>query len=380
MPIFFHGTTLRRARLIRANGFKPRPPSKRVWFARHRSVAERRAHHKASGSASERPLVLTCEIDIDAVMRYAGSGRVFHSRGILSVRGPIPASVLRDDPHHGRRFSPPLDLECSEPVVLARWINRLLGLKPHKGVSRKHPGLLRLSRWIQNRTAQNPNGEISKAEIAEVAARWLPDFFAGVVVDPTLMRSLRFRGSAAGDLSTLVPHHEATDVEVDADPGGEIETEALACLASHKPRRRVRGLRLLASIEAPADLVEWCLLLVDDDEVEVSVAALEMLASHCVDVNPFLVEDLAADQDRRLRAAALEVLSVHDEDGAHRWLWAGLTDPEVHVRMRLVRHLDRLDPGQHPDVFHTALTDPNPEIVKLARRRSEGRGVGVPSW
>ncbi len=61
MPIFYHGTTVRHARLIQANGFKPRPPSKRVWFARHRSVAERRAHHKASASASDRPLVLTCE-------------------------------------------------------------------------------------------------------------------------------------------------------------------------------------------------------------------------------------------------------------------------------------------------------------------------------
>ena len=111
-------------------------------------------------------------------------------------------------------------------------------------------------------------------------------------------------------MPVLVPHHEATDGGVGADPCGEIETEALACLASPKPRRRVRGLRLLASIEAPADLVEWCLLLVDDDEVEVSVAALEMLASHCVDVNPFLVEDLAADQDRRLRAAALPASST----------------------------------------------------------------------
>jgi hypothetical protein len=383
MPIFYHGTTARRARLIQANGFKPRPPSKRVWFARHRSVAERRAHHKASASASDRPLVLTCEIDIDALIRYAGGGRVFHSRGVLAVRGPIPASVLRDDPRDGRRFPTPLDLtERSEPEALARWINRLLGLKPHKGVSRKHPGLLRLSRWMKNRAAQNSDGEISGAEVAEVAAYWLPDFFEGVSVETSLMRILRYRGSAAGDLSTLVPHVGDADAEIDVDidAGSEIEIEALACLAADKPRRRVRGLRLLASIEAPADLVEWCILLVDDDDIDVSVAALEMLASKCEDVNPFLVEDLAADEDRRLRAAALEVLAVHDEAGVHRWLWAGLTDPEVHVRMRLARHLDRLDPGQYPDVFHTALTDPNPEIVRIARRRSEGRGVGVPSW
>ena len=97
-------------------------------------------------------------------------------------------------------------------------------------------------------------------------------------------------------------------------------------------------------------------------------------------MNPSLVEDLVADNDRRVRTAALEVLTLHDEPGARRWLWEGRTDPEPHVRMRLVRHLDRLDPAQHPEVFQTALMDHNSEIVRLARRRSEGRGIGVPAW
>ena len=105
-----------------------------------------------------------------------------------------------------------------------------------------------------------------------------------------------------------------------------------------------------------------------------------MMATGCDQVNPFLVEDLAADGDRRLRAAALEVLDIHDESGARRWVWEGLTDPEAHVRMRLVHHLHRIDPGQCSDLFNTALTDPNPEIVKLARRQSAGRGIGVPTW
>jgi hypothetical protein len=81
-----------------------------------------------------------------------------------------------------------------------------------------------------------------------------------------------------------------------------------------------------------------------------------MMATGCDQVNPFLVEDLAADGDRRLRAAALEVLDIHDESGARRWVWEGLTDPEAHVRMRLVRHLHRIDPGQCSDLFNTALT------------------------
>jgi hypothetical protein len=104
----------------------------------------------------------------------------------------------------------------------------------------------------------------------------MPDFFQGVAVDPMRLRSLHYRGSATGDLSTLVPHDEVE--EDDGDDGSAVESEALICLASDKPLRRVRGLRLLASIEAPTDLAEWCLLLVDDEAIDVSVAALETLA------------------------------------------------------------------------------------------------------
>ena len=58
----------------------------------------------------------------------------------------------------------------------------------------------------------------------------------------------------------------------------------------------------------------------------------------------------------------------------------GVTDPEPHVRMRLVRHLDRLDPESYREVFEAALCDPNPEVVRLAQRRAEGRGIGKVVW
>jgi hypothetical protein len=374
MPVFYHGTTRSRAAKIRRNGFEPRAPSRRVWFARNRGVADRRSRHKASGS--DRPVVLTCEIDIGQLARWVGGNRVFHTRGILSVRGSVPASVLRDGPADHRRATWYLDLP-EGPAPLADWINRLLELKPHKGVSRKHAGVQRLARWIQNRTAQNPDGEVSEAELAQLAQAWLPEFFDGVAIDPQRLRSLRYRGSATGDASVLVPHEPVDEPDDDDDP---VEAEALAGLASDKPKRRIRGLQLLTEVEAAEDLVEWCLLLVDDDDTDVAVAALETMAIHGEGVNPFLVEDLAAAEDRRLRAAALEVLALHDVEGAGRWLWEGVCDPEPHVRMRLVRHLGRIDPNEHPDIFETALTDPNPEVVKLARRRSEHRGIGRPSW
>lgn len=376
MAIFYHGTTQRSAVSIQRNGFRPRAPSRRVWFARNRHAAARRARAKAGQGPDHRPVVLTCEIDVGALMQSIGNGRVFHSRGILSVRGDVPASVVRSD--RSTAAADPSRL-LHEPAALAQWVNRLLELKPQNGVSRRHPGVLRLADWLKKRTEERPTSRVPNTEIAEVAARFLPDFFDGVAIDHEWMRSFRYRGSAAGDRSTLEPHvaEPASDTP-NADD--ELEREALDCLASDKSRRRIRGLRLLADVEAPTDLVEWCLLFVDDDETDVSVAALQTMAARCEQVNPFLIEDLAGDQDRRLRAAALEVLAVHDTEGARRWLWEGLTDPETHVRQTLVRHLDRLDPAEHADVFETALTDPNPEIVRSARRLSAGQGIGQPTW
>jgi hypothetical protein len=326
----------------------------------------------------ERPIILTCNIDVSAMMHHAGNGNVFHSRGILSVRGHVSANILCDDPTDVQRAAKFLELP-DQPAALARWINRLLELPPHRGVRRRDPGVLRLAKWIQEQIARNPSRQISEFEVAEVASHWLPEFFRGVAVDPARMRSLRFRGSATGDLTTLIPSAR-DDVSTTLHENSAVESEALLCLASDKPRRRIRGLRLLSSIASPGDLVDWCLMLLDDEDVEVAVAALQNLACHCEQVDRSLVEELTSDQDRRLRAAALEVLAVHDPQETGRWLWQGLSDPEAHVRMRLVRHLDRLDPALHPDVFHTALTDPNPEIARLARRRSEGRGIHMPAW
>ena len=93
-----------------------------------------------------------------------------------------------------------------------------------------------------------------------------------------------------------------------------------------------------------------------------------------------LLESVRRLEDRRLRAAALEVLSVPTRTAPTAGCGRDSPTPRFTCAWRLVRYLDRRDPAQHPDIFHTALTDPNPEIVKLARRRSEGRGVGMPSW
>ena len=53
--IAYHGTTNRRAERICQEGFRPRKPSKRVWFAVGRGYAERRArqHPKRLGERHE---------------------------------------------------------------------------------------------------------------------------------------------------------------------------------------------------------------------------------------------------------------------------------------------------------------------------------------
>ena len=376
--LVYHGTTRRSARQIRREGFRPRGHTRRVWFARSYHYARQRAKHKAS-RGGDQPIVLACNLDLQALQERLGGGRVFHRGSIISVRGPVPASVLC--PH--RRDGGPLPFLYDIPdeaFGLARWVNRLLHLRPHKGVSRRHPGIQRLVTWVRNRVAVNPSARVNQQELLAVAAQWLPEFFDGVQIDYEHLRTLRVRGprldeddfdDGAGELHTVADDDET-------DEGDRREDEALNCLLSPKPRRRVRGLGLLAQLQVP-DLFDWCTMFLDDDDESVAVAALEALAD-CDDVNPFIVEDLAEATERRLRAAALEVLARHDEDDRARWVWAGVTDPEPHVRLALVRHLDHLDPAVHEDVFQAAVNDPNPEIARLARRLTEGRGLSKLAW
>jgi len=378
--IVYHGTTRRSARIIRNEGFHPRGASRRVWFAQSRHYARQRARHKARRSG-DRPTVLTCSLDLESLAARLGGGRVFHRGNIVSIRGSVPASVLRPAAGETGPMSMFLDIP-DDPYGLARWVNDLLRLKPHKGVSRRHPGIHRLVLWIRNRVDQNPDARVKEQELLAVAAQWLPEYFEGVHVDFEHLRAVRVRGRRAEE--------DVVDAQGGAaEPGGDLaevadqqedprEDEALDCLLSPKPRRRARGLSLLAEMEA-ADLFEWCMMFVDDEDETVAVEALQAL-SGCEDINPFLVEDLASASERRLRAAALEVLAAHDADDPGQWVWAGVTDPEPHVRMALVRHLDRLDPAVHEEVFQAALADPNPEIVRLARRQTDGRGLAKLAW
>ena len=73
--LLYHGTTRRSAEQIAIEGFAPRKPSRRVWFAHSKGYALRRAKVKAR-RRHDRPVVLQCELDLAALRRRLGSKRV----------------------------------------------------------------------------------------------------------------------------------------------------------------------------------------------------------------------------------------------------------------------------------------------------------------
>ena len=121
--LLYHGTTRRSAEQIAIERFAPRKPSRRVWFARSKGYALRRAKVKAPRRHA-RPVVLLCELDLAALRRKLVSKRVVYRAGIVSISGSLPVTVVR---HAPGVWDPP----SSEPE-LAAWLNDLLGLKTHR--------------------------------------------------------------------------------------------------------------------------------------------------------------------------------------------------------------------------------------------------------
>jgi hypothetical protein len=355
--IVYHGTTDRRARKIAAEGLLPRKPSRRVWFAASRRYAWGRAKTQARRSRA-RAVVLTCEIDVAEFRRKLGPKRVRKTSGILAIEGPVPATVLRSC---GEPFDQP-----SSPRELAEWINRVLGVKPHKGVSPKHPGVVRLSRWVVNRAQGQPRRGIKRAELLHVARQWLGEFFEGVEIDPDDLVVYRM---------VSVEPLEAGEAEPQADPR---EEEALELLDGGGPRQRIRALGLLADVGDP-DLFGWCAMCLEDESAAVRLAALRTMV-RCEAIDPAVVAPFAESQDNRTRAAAIAVLAKHDEENTAAWFERGLKDPSPCVRLEVAHVLEELDPVEHRGIFRLALYDPNPQIAAIARKLVAGKGYPKVTW
>ena len=68
----YHGTTQNRARRICREGFLPKKPSRRVWFAESYGYALGRARTQAK-RAKDHPAVLTCELTNECRIGWAPS-------------------------------------------------------------------------------------------------------------------------------------------------------------------------------------------------------------------------------------------------------------------------------------------------------------------
>lgn len=357
--IVYHGTTRRAARQIARDGFQPRSPSRRVWFSRGKSYAKQRAHSK-SRHTRDRPVVLTVDLDLKTLRQRYGSRQVRESGGVISINGAIPASALRS--HYGLGLP-----ETAEEV--ARWINAVLGVKAHKGVSARHEGVLRLTRWIDNRLATQPTARIGEKELLARAAQWIPDHFAEVKID---FEHLRVWPKVAREAEV-----EQAAFEI-ATPVDNREEEAIACLESDKPQRQVRGLELLADLDDP-DLFEWCVLLLGEGELQSAVGILKVMR-HCDDIQPEVLVPYAESEHKAVRGAAIEVLILRSGEEAPKWFWRGLTDPVPHVRLSAAKFLDRLDPRTHRDSFEAALYDPHPQVAQAARKLTQHMGFEPLTW
>ena len=348
--IVFHGTTLRRANRIQAEGFRAKSPSRRIWFAKHKAYALRRARHKARGS-HDSPVVLMCDLDIEALRATLGSKNVRVSGGIVAVDGHVPSSMLAAS----TGITVP-----SRRDQLRVWMNRLLGLAPHEGVGAKDPGLDRLARWLDQRIASNPEGELQKGELLKVSAQCMPEYFRRARPD--------FRRVTEAPEPTD-PEESASEPDADDERSRTVE-RALGLLESEKPPSRVEGLALLRE-SGDLDLFEWCALLLDDESVTVQVAALEAMSA-CDGIDSEMVRPCVDAKDRQIRAAAIATLVKHSEERPDEWLRYGLTDPEPHVRVTTARQLARLDLSNHRAILDLALNDSHPEVVRIAKRAKKG--------
>ncbi|MDE0026611.1 MAG: HEAT repeat domain-containing protein [Spirochaetaceae bacterium] len=358
--LLYHGTTRRSAEQIAIEGFAPRKPSRRVWFAQSKGYALRRAKVKAR-RRHDRPVVLLCELDLAALRRKLGSKRVVYRAGIVSINGSLPVTVLR---HAPGVWDPP----SSEPE-LAAWLNNVLGLKAYRGIGRGDPGLVRLARWIRNRRMSQPRSRLRDAEILERATGWLPEWFRNVSIDPATLRVHRH----AAELTVLPDLEETGNTE---DLAGDVED----ALVSGNARRRLRGLKRLRRAGDP-DLVDWCALMLGDADRTVRRTALELIA-RSEEGDPHLLVPYARCSHKGLRAAAVAGL-VHLGGGdSADWCVRGLRDPDDVVRLSTARELARFDPRQHRRLFELALYDPNAQVAEIARKLSAHRGYHVlkPRW
>ena len=94
------------------------------------------------------------------------------SKGFLAIRRRVPPTVI---------------LNSSE--LIARWVSYILQGESYESISPNHPGINRLSRWVDNRMKAGTDSAIRPKELSQKLQQWLPNFFRGVKLTP---KDLRF--------------------------------------------------------------------------------------------------------------------------------------------------------------------------------------------
>ena len=244
-------------------------------------------------------------------------------------------------------------VELNTPEEVADWVNHLLGRRTPRGVSPSHPGLVRLWRWHQHRITIQPERRTDAKEFLKKAQQWLPEYFR----DHVELGKLEF-SHPRSKAKPKIPPQET--------PNDELQEKTLSWLESSNAQHRVRGLRRLAELKV-ADLFDWCLMFLEDESRDVRVAALQGMI-HCDEIDRTVLAPLAKSDDVRIRASAVAVLAKHGGGGAARWFERGLKDPSACVRLETAALLDHLDHDGNRSLFEIALHDPNPSVVRYARK------------
>ena len=335
--VVYHGTTTRKAQNIYRIGFLPMEPSRKVWFAVDKKYALRRAKNQALRT-HDLPIVLQCNIDMNQMHNRFGKKGIFYKNGIIAINGSVPSSVLR---------SCSILESLASPEELAAWVNELLGLKLHNGVSFSHPGIYKLSFFLEKRLTDARVDSIYLEEFLQKASQCLLEFFQGIDIEKEILR----------------PQHneEANSTLKVID---EREEEVLDCLCAATAEQQIRGLKLLAEINGPL-LFDWCMRNLDGEFKEVRVAVLHIMLV-CDRVDPEVILPCATSEGKRLRAAAIKVLAKHSSNSPLHWFERALNHDSIdfyseNTIATWINHILGLKAGWD------GVTLENPGIHKLSR-------------
>ncbi len=369
MSIYYHGTTRKNARQIIRTGFRPKAPSRAVWFTKSWRRAMSRAKRKADKS-KDQAVVLKCDLNVQQFHEQVSRHQIASKGSIIAIRAHVPSAVIISQFSAQNPLELPLPLRTTpkhrvEWVSgrLAEWLNDLLRLKPYKGVQKRDPGIERLAQWVIKHYDANP-ASVPPGALLQVASQWLPEYFDGVEIEP----------------KTLLVHR-TKPVKLEPEPVEEVdprEEETFDCLDASTPKRRIRGLELLEEL-GDADLFNWCAMYLKDESREVTIAALRIILS-CDAGDSEVIKPLANSVDKRIRAAAIAALAKHSGPEVLYWIERGLKDREACVRLETAAMLPQLDATEHRDLFELVRFDPNPEMKRLARKMTDGKGFHEIQW